>query len=71
MTAWSRRSEMRDVNRIEPMLETIRKIWLEHPDYRLMQLLGNVYGARDPYYIEDEDILSKLERMYLPERGIE
>lgn len=66
-----RGDEMRDPNRIEPILETIRKIWLEHPDYRLMQLLGNVYGARDPYYIEDKDILSKLERMYLPERGIE
>ena len=50
---------MRDPNRIEPILETIRKIWLEHPDYRLMQLLGNVYRG-DPYYIEDDVLMERL-----------
>ena len=58
---------MRDIKRIEPLLETLRKIWLEHPDYRLMQLLGNVYRG-DPYYIEDDDLLQRLESTYLPER---
>ena len=58
---------MRDIKRIEPLLETVRKIWLEHPDYRLMQLFGNVYRG-DPYYIEDDDLLQRLESTYLPER---
>lgn len=58
---------MRDIKRIEPLLETLRKIWLEHPDYRLMQLLGNVYRG-DPYYVEDDDLLQRLESTYLPER---
>ena len=58
---------MRDIKRIEPLLETLRKIWLEHPDYRLMQLFGNVYRG-DPYYIEDDDLLQRLESTYLPER---
>lgn len=58
---------MRDPNRIEPILETIRKIWLERPDYRLMQLLGNVY-RKDPYYVEDEELIHRLERFYIPER---
>ena len=61
---------MLDIKRIEPLLETLRKIWLEHPDYRLMQLLGNVYRG-DPYYVEDDDLLQRLESTYLPERELE
>ena len=51
---------MRDIKRIEPLLETLRKIWLQHPDYRLTQLLGNVYGPIDPYYIEDDVLMERL-----------
>ncbi len=58
---------MRDDKRIEPLLETVRKIWLEHPDYRLMQLFGNVYRG-DPYHMEDDELLQRLESTYLPER---
>lgn len=58
---------MRDIKRIEPLLETVRKIWLERPDYRLMQLFGNVYRG-DPYHMEDDELLQRLESTYLPER---
>jgi len=57
---------MRDIKRIEPLLETLRKIWLEHPDYRLTQLLGNVYGSIDPYYIEDDVLMTGLQKTYTP-----
>lgn len=51
---------MRDINRIGPILETIEAIWLRNPDWRLMQLLGNLYGPIDPYYIEDDVLMERL-----------
>ena len=37
---------MRDKERIRPLLERLEKIWKEHPDLRLGQLILNV--VRDP-----------------------
>ena len=36
----------------------------KHPELRLMQILGNVYGNIDPYYVEDLDLLSLMEKNY-------
>ena len=36
----------------------------KHPDLRMMQILGNVYGNIDPYYIEDSELLEMLEKNY-------
>ena len=60
----ARGDEMRDFNRIMPMLERIEAIWKRNPDLRLMQLLGNVTGAGDPYYVEDDVLLEGLKRVY-------
>lgn len=57
---------MRDPNRISPILETIEAYWKESPDLRLMQLLLNAAETSkiDPYYLEDEALLTLLRRTY-------
>lgn len=55
---------MRDPNRISPILEAIEAYWKENPDLRLMQLLLNAATTIDPYYLEDEALLTLLRRIY-------
>lgn len=55
---------MRDPRRIEPILKLIREIWNNQPDLRLTQLIMNVLGIhKDPYYIEDDILLEKLQEL--------
>lgn len=55
---------MRDINRIDTILNEIKDIWKKNPDLRLGQLICNV--VRDPalYYIEDEDLAEVLKKFY-------
>lgn len=55
---------MRDPNRIDAILEAIEVYWKENPDLRLMQLLLNAATTIDPYYLEDEALLTLLRRIY-------
>lgn len=55
---------MRDPDRIDPVLQTVRELWAMHPDQRLGQLLYN-YGFVDtvhPFYVEDEVLVEQLEK---------
>jgi hypothetical protein len=52
---------MRDPARIDRILDQIRYIWLEQPDLRLCQLIGNALpGADDKYFVEDDDLEAAL-----------
>ena len=52
---------MRNPDRIEPILELIKKIWDLYPDLRLTQIIMNVLKINhDPYYIEDEELEKAL-----------
>ena len=56
---------MRDVNRIDPMLQVIEKIWKKHPDLRLLQLLHNVLESDTmAYYFEDDELYKRLIEKY-------
>ena len=68
---------MRDPKRISKMLERLQKIWEAHPDYRLGQLLENVFPNRPGYpetysrpmhHIEDEMLIETLEKFYETEK---
>ena len=50
---------MRDINRIEPFMLEIARIWKEKfPDWRFGQLMYNFfYEIGDPFYYEEEDLL--------------
>jgi hypothetical protein len=55
---------MRDPNRIPDILSKIEKLWLNHPDLRLMQLLINAVRPEDPcselYSMEDSKLKKRL-----------
>ena len=44
------------------VIERLYALWLEQPDLRLGQLIANVY--KDPYNVEDFDLIETLERRY-------
>lgn len=58
---------MRVPKRIYKLMKRLEKLWKKHPDLRLAQLIGNVWRG-DPYYVEDEDFIGKMEDAY--DRGI-
>jgi hypothetical protein len=57
---------MRSPNRIEHVLNAVRKIWYAYPDLRLGQIICNVLprGQTDPYYIEDDKLIEAIESYY-------
>lgn len=50
---------MRDPNRIPEFLAELERVWSAQPDLRFGQLVVNLFGD-DPFYIEDEDAMTKL-----------
>ena len=52
---------MRDPKRIEKVLSTIRRIWYKNPDLRLCQMIGNVVDSINMYYVEDDELIKRLE----------
>jgi uncharacterized protein YihD (DUF1040 family) len=58
---------MRDPNRIPEILSMMSRVWYKNPDLRLCQLIINVTGIQDPYYVEDEEFLKKLKKVYKEE----
>ena len=55
---------MRDKDRIPKILERLSVVWEKYPDLRLVQLIDNVITNSMAYYIEDEELLEKIEAFY-------
>ena len=58
---------MRDPNRINGVIETVRRVWHLVPDWRLGQLICNLSrecGSWDSFYTED-DLLDAAARSWL------
>ena len=56
---------MRDPSRIPELLRIISKVWYTKPDLRLGQLILNGCPTDEGlYYMEDEDLLKNLKRVY-------
>lgn len=56
---------MRDINRIDPFLKEVGKIWKKNfPDWRFMQLISNMqsYFGQDLFYIEEDEFLNLLKK---------
>ena len=45
---------MRDPNRIDVICDLLRDVWKQHPDWRLGQLIFNLTGRYDCFYVEDD-----------------
>jgi hypothetical protein len=53
---------MRPTNRIERILEKLKRAWEKHPDIRLGQLISNLpKDDRDIFFIEDEELEKMLD----------
>lgn len=61
---------MRDINRIDKILEEIKLIWKNVPDLRLGQLLLNVLQDPALYYVEDDQLIDHLKKFYIREEDI-
>jgi len=51
---------MRDIERIDRIIEKLRTLWHQHPDWRMGQLFFNLFGHtnwfnHDPFYVEDNE----------------
>jgi uncharacterized protein YihD (DUF1040 family) len=58
-------NQPRDPARIPHVLAKIQELWEKVPDLRLGQFLGNTCKSETQlYYLEDDDLLEKLESMY-------
>ena len=55
---------MRDINRIDLILDRLKTLWKKYPDLRLGQLILNVLQDPVLYYIEDEELINLLEKFY-------
>ena len=55
---------MRSKYRIDITLNELQNIWLEFPDLRLGQLLLNAVSDPELYYLEDEELIVKLQEFY-------
>lgn len=69
---------MRDPNRINSVLETVRRVWVNLPDWRLGQLICNIAreaGVWDSFYMEDEELDAQarlwLSQMQKESEGVE
>jgi hypothetical protein len=51
---------MRDPGRIPEVLAEIERVWKDYPDMRLGQLIVNVTGISDPYFVENDKLLECL-----------
>jgi len=54
---------MRDPKRIKKVLETIERVWIKVPDFRLGQLIVNATKQNDPFYVEDDILIKQLEQI--------
>jgi len=52
---------MRDPARQRPLIERLYDVWHHFPDWRLGQLMFNLTGQFDVFYVEDEVLSDALE----------
>lgn len=55
---------MRNPDRIQSVLNEIKKVWLKYPDLRLGQLILNVENQTNLYYVEDDRLIELLKSIY-------
>lgn len=58
---------MRSIERINPFLEKLGKLWKEQcPNWRFGQLMSNVLNSfdRDPFFIEEDEMIKKFKEYF-------
>lgn len=60
---------MRDIRRIDRILEVLGDYWKLVPDWRLGQLIKNIFGNNDIFYLEDEQFIEVVRNYFNQEVG--
>lgn len=60
---------MRDIRRIDRILEVLGDYWKLVPDWRLGQLILNIFGNNDIFYLEDEQFIEVVRNYFNKEVG--
>lgn len=55
---------MRDPKRIWPLCSALYALWMRFPDWRLGQLIENLTGCSDNFYVEDDDLMRMIQAVY-------
>lgn len=55
---------MRDPTRIDIILTRLSNLWHKYPDLRLGQLISNVLDPNRQPFIEDAELMDRLETFY-------
>lgn len=58
---------VRKIERIEPFMKELTKIWKEKcPDWRFGQLMSNVLNSFDidPFFIEEDEMLERFKKYF-------
>lgn len=58
---------MRKIERIEPFMKELAKIWKEKcPEWRFGQLMSNVLNSFDidPFFIEEDEMLERFKKYF-------
>lgn len=53
---------MRNPDRIEPILNELKTLWLKHPDLRLGQIIS-LGGGFNVFNIEDEQLIENIRNL--------
>lgn len=54
---------MRDPKRIERVLKLLQLVWPQHSDLRLGQLMFWLANNDDLFYLEDDELIIRLQRL--------
>ena len=56
---------MRDPNRLYDFYDQMRKMHMKHaPDLRFAQMMVNVFGTADIFYLEEEDVIKAVKEYF-------
>lgn len=56
-------SNMRDPVRIDPFLMKLSELWKKYPDLRFYQLVVIIGETKDMFYVEEPEILKRIEEL--------
>ena len=62
---------MRPESRIEVICELLREAWHKVPDWRFCQLIDNILGVDNPFYVEDTQLEEALKEFLEEFKGKE
>lgn len=55
----------RDPIRLYKFYEELKRIHMTYvPDWRFGQLISNIFGSHDIFYLEEEDVLKHIKRYF-------